>query len=170
MTDLHTLFHPPTTLPPLQVDEDKLGQDSDHEVVVPKQNIKFKKSRTKKTVKTRPLPESQISKFEDDLRKYPWDEAFRNKSVNEQVDLFHNFLRGNLEKYFPEKNSQMSTLDRKWMTPHLKQISRAMKREFYKHRKSAKYKMMKSKFKKLKRKSLKSFYSDFVSNLKATDP
>ena len=104
------------------------------------------------------------------MRKYPWDEAFRNKSVNEQVDLFHNFLRGNLEKYFPEKNSQMSTLDRKWMTPHLKQISRAMKREFYKHRKSAKYKKMKSKFKKLKRKSLKSFYSDFVSNLKATDP
>ena len=172
LTDLHTLFHPPTTLPPLQVDEDKLGQDSDHEVVVfaPKQNIQFKKSRTKKTVKTRPLPESQISKFEDDLRKYPWDEAFRNKSVNEQVDLFHNFLRGNLEKYFPEKTSQMSTLDRKWMTPHLKQISRAMKREFYKHRKSAKYKKMKSKFKKLKRKSLKSFYSDFVSNLKATDP
>ena len=29
---------------------------------------------------------------------------------------------------------------------------------------------MKSKFKKLKRKSIKSFYSDFVSNLKTTDP
>ena len=27
LTDLHTLFHPPTTLPPLQVDSDKQGKE-----------------------------------------------------------------------------------------------------------------------------------------------
>ena len=56
------------------------------------------------------------------------------------------------------------------MNPHLKQIHRAMKREFFKNRKSQKYKQLKSKFKKMKRKNLKTVYKDFVSNLKVTDP
>ena len=33
LTDLHTLYHPPTILPPLQVDVNKAGKDSDHYVV-----------------------------------------------------------------------------------------------------------------------------------------
>ena len=40
LTDLHSFFHPPTTLAPLQVDSDKKGKDSDHGIVVlaPKSN------------------------------------------------------------------------------------------------------------------------------------
>ena len=59
LTDLHTLFHPPTTLPPLQVDQDKEGKDSDHNVVVfaPNSNTEYKQSRKKKTILTRPLPD-----------------------------------------------------------------------------------------------------------------
>ena len=34
LTDLHSMYHPPTTLPPLQVDTDKTGKDSDHNIVV----------------------------------------------------------------------------------------------------------------------------------------
>ena len=66
LTDLHTMFHPPTTLQPLQVDEDKIGKDSDHNVVVfaPRSNIQYQQSRKKKTVLTRPLPETEIFKFE----------------------------------------------------------------------------------------------------------
>ena len=30
ITDLHTLYHPPTTLPPLEVDCDKIDKNSDH--------------------------------------------------------------------------------------------------------------------------------------------
>ena len=57
LTDMHTLFHPPTTLPPLKVDSDKLGKDGDHDIVVfaPMCNNEYKKERTKKTLKTRPL-------------------------------------------------------------------------------------------------------------------
>ena len=172
LTDLHTMFHPPTTLPPLQVDLDKLGKDSDHNIVVfaPKSNISYKTDRKKKIVKTRPLPDSEILNFEKNLIRYPWDEIFMNKTVDEQVELFHDFLRSNLEKYFPEKCTKISTLDKKWMSPQLKQLHRSMQREFYKHRKSEKYRKLKSKFKKLKRKSIKTFYSDFVLNLKSIDP
>ena len=84
LTDLHTMFHPPTTLPPLQVDEDKIGKDSDHNTVVfaPKSNGQYQQIRNKKTILTRPLPESKIINFERDLIKYPWDEVFMGKTVN----------------------------------------------------------------------------------------
>ena len=43
LTDLHTMFHPPTTLPSLQVDTNKKGKDSDHNVVVfaPISNVQY---------------------------------------------------------------------------------------------------------------------------------
>ena len=31
ITDLHSFYHPPTTLPPLQVEENKKGKDGDHQ-------------------------------------------------------------------------------------------------------------------------------------------
>ena len=46
----------------------------------------------------------------------------------------------------------------------------AMQREYFKCRKSPKYKKLQIKFKKLKRRTLKDFYSKFVSDLKLTDP
>ena len=67
LTDLHTMYHPPTTLPPLQVDTGKKGKDSDHNVIVfaPISNVQYKMERSKKTIKTRPLTESQILKIEN---------------------------------------------------------------------------------------------------------
>jgi hypothetical protein len=38
------------------------------------------------------------------------------------------------------------------------------------HRKSQKFKQLKSKFKKMKRKAMQTFYSEFVSELKMSDP
>ena len=62
LTDLHTLYHPPTTLPPLQVDVNKAGKDSDHDVVLfaPLNNVEYKKKRVKKTIKIRPVLDSQV--------------------------------------------------------------------------------------------------------------
>ena len=168
LTDVPNLFHPPTTLSPLQVDQDKLGKDSDHEIVVlaPISNIQYKRERKKRTVLTRPLPDSQIAKFEQELISFPLAEVFMNKTVNDQVGIFHDFLRTNLDKHFPEKTTKMSSLDRNWFSPQLKQLNRAMKREFYSHRKSKKYK----KLKKLKKSTIRSFYSGFVTDLKSINP
>ena len=172
LTDLHSMFHPPTTLPPLQVDANKKGKDGDHEIVLlaPKANAQYRVERIKKVIKSRPILESQLSKFEHDLANMSWAEAFAGKNVNEQTIFFHNFLRTQLDKYFPEKITTISNLDRKWMSPALKQIHRKMQREFFQHRKSKKYKQLKTKFKRLKRKNIKTFYSDFVSELKLSDP
>ena len=56
------------------------------------------------------------------------------------------------------------------MTPKLKNLNRRVKREYYKHRKSAKWRRLKKQFKKLKKKTVRTFYSEFVSELKLTNP
>ena len=142
MTDLHTQYYAPTTIPPLQVDEGKVGQDSDHNIVVfaPKNNVQYENCTKKKIIKTRPLPESNIQKYEKELARHPWKEIFEGKQVNQMVELFHNFIRSNLDKYFPEKCTKLSNFDKKWMSPELKQLHRSMQREFFRHRKSLKYK------------------------------
>ena len=172
MRDLHTLYHPPTTLLPLQVDTGKPGKDSDHNIVVfaPKHNIQYTSEEAKTTVRTRPLPDSKIYKFEKELMKYQWEKLFEGKTVDKQVETFHGVLRDILEEHFPEKITKFSNLDKKWMSPQLKQLHRAMQREFYKNRKSSKQKNLKSKFKKLKKKLIRSVYTDFVHDLKSMDP
>ena len=56
------------------------------------------------------------------------------------------------------------------MSPSLKQLHRKMQRELHHNRKSNKYKKLKSKFKRMKRKAVKTFYSEFVNELKSSDP
>ena len=62
LSDISNMYHPPTTLAPLQVDSDKRGSDSDHNIVVlaPLSNAKYKIKRVKKSIKIRPIPESGI--------------------------------------------------------------------------------------------------------------
>ena len=172
LTDLHTFFHPPTTIAPLEVDPDKIGKDSDHKIVVlaPKSNAFYKIDKKTRVIKTRPLLESQMRKFENDIANYPWPQMFENKTPDEQANIFHEFLTTKLDNYLPEKSTKVSNLDRKWFSPALKQLHRKMQREFFLHRKSIKFKKLKTKFKKMKRHAIKTFYSDFVSNLKQSDP
>ena len=61
-------------------------------------------------------------------------------------------------------------MDKKWMSPTLKTLHRKMQREYFKNRKSAKFKLLKSRFKKLKFKSIRTFYANFVTELKNSDP
>ena len=56
------------------------------------------------------------------------------------------------------------------MSPSLKQLHRRMQRAFHRKRGGEKYRKLKSKFKKMKKNAIRSFYSDFVSELKCTNP
>ena len=145
------MYHPATTIPPLQADMDKVGKDGDHEILVlaPKTNLNYCVERKKKIIFTRPMPQSQMQKFEKAIVDTNWENIFQEKDLDEKVEIFHYTLRSNLDKYCPEKMTKMPHLDRDWMSPHLKQLHRKMQREFYKRRKSEKYKELKSKFKKL---------------------
>ena len=93
LTDLHTMYHPPTTLPPPQVHENKKGKDGDHEIMLfaAKTNLQYKVERVNRIIKTRPIPESKIARYEQDLFKYTWDQVFEGQSVDDKVRHFRNF-------------------------------------------------------------------------------
>ena len=172
LSDISHLYHPPTTLPPLQVDVGQPGSDSDHNIVVfaPQSDLNFKVKRMKKSLKVRPLPESQIYKFENELINCDWTQVLNSSNVDEKVSIFHNILTSALDKHFPEKEIKISNLDKKWMNPKLKIFYRKLQREYYRNRRSKKWKEMKVRFKREKRKAIKTFYSTFVSELKITNP
>ena len=95
LTDLHPFYHPPTCLPPLKVDSDKKGKDSDHGVLVwaPKASARFKVEREKVNIKCRPLPESQVNAFCYEFTRYKWNDVLESKDPNKKVELFHKYLR-----------------------------------------------------------------------------
>ena len=99
--------------------------------MAPKSNAQYMIKRQKKSIVTRPLPESKIIHFEKAIMSTNWEEIFKNRNINEQVEAFHQILRSNLDEIFPEKVTQMSNLDREWMTPELKQILRAKTKEIF---------------------------------------
>ena len=62
--------------------------------------------------------------------------------------------------HFPEKKITISNLDKKWITPKLKQLSRKIKVELYRNGKSPRWRKLKREFKVKKRKAITSFHSN----------
>ena len=171
ITDLHTLYQMPRCLPPLQVDSDKDGSDSDHNIILlPPITSEHISRHGKRTVITRPLPDSAVNKFSQFICTHSWEEVIGERDIDKKVNNFHNTLRSKLDEFFPERKVLVSYMDKKWITPQLKNLNRKIKREFYKNRKSNKWKKLKGKFKYLKRRRIKDFYTEFVKELKASDP
>ena len=94
LTDLHSFYHPPTTLPPLQVDSYKIGADIVHNTIVmaPLENVNFRVERVKKTITTRPLPASKITDFGKDITNHDWTVVFLVNNIDDKVDNFHQYL------------------------------------------------------------------------------
>ena len=64
----------------------------------------------------------------------------------------------------------MTSLDKTWFSPSLKLKYNKMQKEYFKNGKSNKWKKLRSKFRNSKRKASKTFYKEFVQNLKVTKP
>ena len=140
ITDLVSYYHPPTSLPPLQVDKDKPGVDSDHNIVImaPKSNNKYFIEKEKRIITTRPLPESNIVPFGAEIAGHAWTEVIECNDVDEKVNNFHGYLRSLLDRFFPEKITIFTNQDKNWMTPRLKTLHRQTQREYFKNRRSPK--------------------------------
>ena len=95
LSDLHPFYHPPTTLDPLEVDKNKKGEDSDHDIVVmaPINNPQYKIDRPKRTIVTRPLPQSQIQHFGNEIVQHSWDNVLETYDANSKVTNFHSYIR-----------------------------------------------------------------------------
>ena len=132
------------------MDEQKKGKDSDHGVLIwaPKASTRFKIKREKTKIKTRPLPQSKVNEFCFEFTRHKWEEVLATEDTNEKVDNFHTYIRGMVDKHFPEKEVVISNLDKEWMTPSLKVLLRRVQKELYRNGKTAKFKSLKRSFRK----------------------
>ena len=119
LSDLHTLYHSPTTKPPLEVDENKKGTNSDHDMVIfaPKANPDFAVTRSRRTIRTRPIQDSKIPAFGRDIQSQTWLEVMDEPDVNLKAEHFHQIITSIRDKHFKQKTTTMTNLDKKWMTP-----------------------------------------------------
>ena len=171
ITDLHSWYHPPTTMGPLKVDSDKKGKDSDHlqAVFAPKTNNQYKVARKKCKITTRPIPESKIPAFAREIQAQSWISVFEEENLDRKVENFHSIITDILERHFPEKHITISNLDKKWMTPNIKQLLRKVQSEYFHKGKSQKWRKLRSSYRKHKRKSVRAQFSNLVSQVKSTD-
>ena len=105
LTDLHTSYHAPLPLPPLQVDDDQVGKDSDHRIIL-FPPIPHEYSNTKREynfIKVRPLPQCNIEKMGMVIGRYPWTEVFNVNTAEEKVTNFHETILTFLNIFFRKK-------------------------------------------------------------------
>ena len=130
LTDCQNLLQEPTILPPLQVDDNKEGKDSDHKGVqcLPRNNLAQEGGFIREKVVVRRFPESKILDAGLDLTQEDWEFLKDNKNVDEMVDAFEGHNRMIVDKYFPEKVILVGPEDRPYFTEELRQMKRRRQR------------------------------------------
>ena len=171
ITDMATMFHPPTTLAPLNQDENSKGKPADHNVIIvaPRTDITFNIKRHKKKVHVRPQPESKKSEYMRDMGSQAWPGVFLCEDGNTKVDNFHKNLIDTLNKHLQIKTVNMTSLDKPWFTPALKLMHNEKQKEYFKNGKSKHYKKLRTKYRKARRKAAKTFYPEFIKEMKETN-
>ena len=99
-------------------------------------------------------------------RKYNTSHGYK---FDKKVENFHIIINTIANKDFPEKQITLSNLDKKWMTSQLKQLLRQVQSEHFSKGKTSKWRRLKSKYRKLKRKSVRIQFSNFVNKVKTTN-
>ena len=99
-----------------------------------------------------------------------WDGIFNCKTADEKAKKFHEFLTSTLDKFFSQKEVKRSPFDKKWFNPSLKIIHRRKQREYFKNRRSEKFKKLQRKFNRMKKVNIKSHYVNLTEKLKVTNP
>ena len=168
---MEPLYYPAFVKPPLECDDGLPGEASDHKIVVaiPKSLDVTHSLPVKRLIKYPPLPESGLQEFGRFITTHDWSEVLNVSDVNNKVEAFHNTIRTKYEEVFPEKSIRVSQLDKPWMTPQLKAINRNMKREYWRNRKSNKWKNLKRKFNNLKKVQVQDYYKKVIDEAKETN-
>ena len=172
ITTLSKYYQTPVCLPPLDNDPDKDGSPADHMIVHmrPIDAINNNPARKLKIVKHRPLPESGIKAMGNWIVNHDWENVFGAITAHEKASIFQSTLLEKLNCFLPEKIVKFTSVDQVWITPEIKDISRRKRREFYKHRKSSKWKILNKQFEEKCENAKHSYYNNIVSDLKNSNP
>ena len=138
ITNMHSFYHQPFTMEPLDNDVEGLGKPSDHLIVVmqPLSSANPVQSKKYKTVTFRPYPDSGIREMGKWIQSQSWNEVYSLQSAHDKAEKFESMLNEKINLYFPKKNIKVNENDKPWMNVELINLDRKRKREYVKHKKS----------------------------------
>ena len=171
ITTMSKFFQLPITKPPLENDQDKQGKPSDHLVVLmyPINSQIGVPPRKTRLVTFRPLPQSGIDKMGRWIQTQSWLEIYQCPDVSQKAEVLQNLMKQKLDECLPTKTIKISSTDKPWVNQQVKDLDRKCKREFYKHKKSQKWKNLKEKFVEKCKKAKESYYKNTVEDLKESN-
>lgn len=171
ITDLYFHYQTPVIDRPLEVDDDKIGSDSDHFMVkfLPLTNINNHVIPVKKKIEYRPLTDQGYKIMEQVLENFDW-EVIENDDAEKQIETFQDTLFSIFEDSFPLKTRIISSRNEPFFTDELQRLRKKKCKEFNKHRKSSKYISLENIYKKKLLKAKKTFYNQKVQHLKSANP
>ena len=77
---------------------------------------------------------------------HDWKEVFETIDPNEKAHNFHKTLIDTLDKHLKTKTIKITSLDKPWFNPALKMKYNEMQNEYFKNRKSIKWKKLRRSF------------------------
>ena len=146
-TNISRFYDDPQIILPLQPGEHGWGAPSDHSGVLATPNTTQNQplSRNKIKKKIRPLPESLLQTFNNDL-SYNNFAQLNEMSIPEMVAKFQSITNKLYCETFPQKEIIISSEDTPWFTEELRKLRRQRQREYFRHGKSDKYLELVNKF------------------------
>ena len=149
LSDCHDLLQEPTILPPLQVDDDKEGKDSDHKGVecCPRTNLAPMGGKVRERIEVQRFPESRIADFGFRLLEENWEMLTDILDTTEMVDRFVVHSKGMVDIAFPKKEVMVGSDDKPFFNEELRQLKRRRQRAYnIQGRRSQKYANLKVAF------------------------
>ena len=136
ITDLGKYYQKPLVLPPLDIDPDKNCKPSDHKIIKmnPISNVNNKPARSKREVKFRPYPKSELTKMKQWFEVQQWENVTNATSAHEKAAILQSTCMDAFKKYLTIKPVVFSSDDTPWINPQIKTQMRKRKREYSKHR------------------------------------
>ena len=145
ITTLSKFYLRPTSLPPLDNDEEGNGKPSDHLIIVMRPINQTENEKPKqKIISYRPLPESGMLMFKQWLQNETWQELYQAENAHLKAEILQIGLMKKLDEYLPIKTIKIRCGDHPWISNEIKNLDRKRKREYRKNKKSRKWKQLDS--------------------------
>ena len=147
VTDLHQFYNEPVVIPPVPVDHGAKGAPSDHlGVLVLPVNQFSKKKTTQKTITVRPIKESALETFGQQIVLEDWSFLNPDMSTTSMVEKFQAHCSSLVEKHFPLKSVRVSSYDLPYFNEKLRNLRRHRQRIYRRSGKSEEYLKVKKEF------------------------
>ena len=171
ITDLHAYYQSPVCEDPIEVDFDKNGENSDHQMVkmIPLNSVQNQVEKIKKRIIYRPLTDEGFRKMTSKLGKMDWDFIEDIDEVEVQMKTFQDTLFSIFDDCFPQKMKVVSNKDEPFYNDKLRKLKNRKSREYSKNRKSKKYSALHKLYDIELKKAKHNFYSSKVQKLKSSN-